>query len=252
MKAWEHHNRIIRERKARAELEAARGGDGAALEKMGADSPTFQFLLTAIDQECKQLSALPKGAARTERKRELVAEFLPPVEAYLAKGERYENTALTQVMIWLFDIGDIDRAMRLARVAVEQGQPLPERYKRDIVTAVADFVLEWATARNAQKAPVNPYFSEMFGNLFSSSDTAPVWAVHDDIRIKYAKLASVLAEEAGDVRKALRLCNLAESIDATLAQVKTRKAKLEKAVAALDEAEKRNPQGESKNDSTRE
>ncbi len=234
MKAWEHHNRIVRERKAREELAAVRAGDGAPV-KIGEESPAFALLLTAIDQECRALSKLPKGATRTERKRELVKEFLPPVEKYLADGERYENTALTQVMIWLFDIGDIDRAMRLGRAAVEQQQPLPERYKRDAVTAVADFVLEWATGRGDQ--PIEPYFGEIFGKIFPDDPAAPAWPVHDEIRIKYAKLASIQAEKTGDLVTALDLCLLAESIDEKLAMVKTRKATLEKALAKQDENE---------------
>lgn len=237
MKAWEYHNRIIRERRAREAAEAVRAGQAETIEKMAEQTPEFELLLTALEQERRQLSAMPQGAGRIPRKRELLKEFLPVVEKYIDSGDEYENTALTQIMVWAFDVGDIDQAMRLARVAIEQNQPMPPGFGRDIRTAVADLVLDWIAARGEQ--PVEPYFSEVYSLLFPEAPDAIGWQIHDEIRLKYVKRAIVEAEKAGELQKALDLCNLAEKIDPKKAKVKIRKEKLEKELAKLAEAVKR-------------
>ena len=150
MKAWEYHNRIVRERRARARPQSRR------------------------------LSELPRGSERTERKRALLLEFLPVVEKYVVTGEEYRNPVLTQLMVWAFDVGDIDQAMRLARVAIAQNQPMPERYKRDVRTAVADLVMDWVESRGEQ--PVEPYFSEVYRAIFPEEPDVIGWQIHDEIR----------------------------------------------------------------------
>lgn len=235
MKAWEHHNRIIREKKLRAARDAARAGELKTQEKQAVSQDNLNLLLQALDVECKRLDAVPQGSARQALKRELVNEYLPVVEKYLESGEVYRNPALTQVLIWLFDIGEIDQAMKLARAAIAQQQPLPAGFKRDIRTAVADFVLEWA--EDQKDGLIEPYFGEVYEQLFPAEGLG--WQVHEDIKIKYVKIAVNQAEKAGEWEKALKLCELAEKINPKKAQVKTRKEKFAKAIAKAAEAAKR-------------
>lgn len=234
MKAWEYHNRIVRERRAREAAEAVRAGQAGTIAKMADRTPEFELLMTAIEQECRRLSELPRGSERIERKRALLLEFLPVVEKYVVTGEEYRNPVLTQLMVWAFDVGDIDQAMRLARVAIAQNQPMPERYKRDVRTAVADLVMDWVESRGEQSA--EPYFSEVYRAIFPEEPDVIGWQIHDEIRLKYVKRAIADAEKSGNLQSALDLCNFAEKIDPKKAQVKTRKAKLEKELAKLAEA----------------
>lgn len=234
MKAWEHHNRIIREQKVRAAKEAVRADERKVQENQAANQDNLNLLVQALEVECKRLDAIPQGNERQSVKRELVNEYLPVIEKYLESGEVYRNPALTRIMIWLFDIGEIDQAMRLGRVAIEQQQPLPAGFKRDIRTAVADLVLEWA--EDQKDNLIEPYFSEIYEQLFPADGIG--WSIHDDIKLKYVKMAIVRAEEAGELEKALKLCELAESVNSKKAQVKTRKVKLEKALAKAAELAK--------------
>ena len=94
MKAWEYHNRIVRERRAREAAEAVRAGQAGTIAKMADRTPEFELLMTAIEQECRRLSELPRGSERIERKRALLLEFLPVVEKYVVTGEEYRNPCL--------------------------------------------------------------------------------------------------------------------------------------------------------------
>ena len=64
MKAWEYHNRIVRERRAREAAEAVRAGQAGTIAKMADQTPEFKLLMTAIEQECRRLSELPPVTPR--------------------------------------------------------------------------------------------------------------------------------------------------------------------------------------------
>lgn len=230
--AWKHHKKVIAQREAAKA--AALKAETKAPEAPEGDSK-HELLLKAIDVACKRISEQPKGSqARLELKKEALATYLPVIEEYIAAGEVYENTALTQVMIWAFDVGDIENAMRLARIAIEQNQPLPERFNRDLKSGVCDFVYDWCALMKKQKKEIEPYFAEIFEQLFPA-DKSPGWSVCAEIQLKYLKIAIDATE---DPERGLELCNIAEAIDPVKAKVATRKAKFEKSIAALKEAEK--------------
>lgn len=215
-------------KKAQAALEKQ---EVQAIKQAASDQKSHKLLLVAIDNECKQISSLPKGSVRTDKKRQLLKTFLPVIDEYIESGEQFANVALTQVLIWLFDCGDISNAMRVARVAIEQNQPMPKRFGRDIKTFVADAFLEWAKAERAgnDKAAIGPYFTELFDQVLD-------WPVHDPIKIQYLKLAAEEAERDDRLESALDYLLQAEKIDPVTAKVKTRKEKLAKAIAAAKEA----------------
>lgn len=227
--AWKHRDNVLRAQAAAAAKAAVEKKDETTIKTLAGDKARFELLLTALDNDCTRISALPKGSARTELKRELLKTWLPVVDAYIAGGSIFANPVLTQVMIWCWDTGDINNALRLTNVAIEQNQGMPERFSRNVKTYVADAFLDWCKEQQVNKSAIEPYFSEMLAKVMD-------WAIHDDIKLKYVKLAALEAKAAGDPERALELCEQAEKIDSKKAQVKTLKAELEKAVAAQKEA----------------
>ncbi len=219
---------VLKAQAAKAAQAALKVADKEAIKEMASGNKEFAVLLLAIENECKRISDLPKGSARTDLKRELIKTYLPIVQAYIDGDDEYTNTVLTQVMIWCFDVGDIAQALELAAVAIDQDQPLPERFKRNVKTYVADAVLEWARTQFESDNSVEPYFGAMLADIID-------WLVHDDIKLKYVKLAAEIAHKDGDIDKALELCIQAEGIDPKKAKVKTRKKELEKAIALRNE-----------------
>lgn len=230
--AWRHRETVQRAQAEIAARRAAEGKDAVVIQAMADDKERFELLLTSLECDCNRISALPQGSARTDLKRDLLKTWLPLIDAYINASKVYQNTALTQVLVWTFDVGLINDALRLAEVAIEQQQPMPERYKRNVKTYVADAFLEWARNEKPNGA-IEPYFSEMYAKVMA-------WAIHDDIKLKYVKLAAVEAKEAEDYEGALALCLQAEKISPRKAQVKTLKAEMTKAIAVQQEAERHN------------
>ncbi len=226
--AWAHRERVRAENAAKAAKAAIETAGKAQIRQMAEDKASFELLLTQLDIDCKRLSELPQGAARDPLKRELVNSYLPLVDEYISSGKEFQNLVLTRVMVWLFDLGEIDRALAMADVAIAQNQPMPQRFGRDVKTFVADAFLDWRKLQKALKNPVEPYFSKVFEQVMT-------WQIHDEIKVKYLKAAAEEYQAAGNIERALECCVQAQSIDPT-ATVKTLRKELEKAVAEKAEA----------------
>ena len=146
----------------------------------------------ALDQDLERISAINGLAGRQALKREeLLPKYQEYVQRYCESGLNFPNRVAVQVMVWLFDTAQFDDALELADFLMEQGQQMPERFKRrDIQTFVADAVCEWAYAEyTAQRSP-EPYLS----NLLPFVDGK--WQLTEQIPSKYHKLIGMLAMEA--------------------------------------------------------
>ena len=209
---------------------AAAAAEQRTLEALAEDSARYELLVAGLNNDRARISALPQGSGRLPLKKECCAIYLPYVESYIKAGKQHRNEVLVQVMIWLFDLGDIAAAMRLAEIAIDQKQPMPERFKSTVSEFVADSVLEWAVAQRRAGGAVAPYFDWVFERLI----TLPL---HDVQRAKYYKFAAERAAERGVFSAALNFCDQAITYDAG-AKVKTLRDRCAKEVARLEEAAK--------------
>lgn len=232
--AWEHKRRVQREAAARAAAEAQQTRDAEKPDGEAADRERFALLLAELEENRKRISAYPSGSGeRLALKRELLAYYQPMIAEYLAGGRAYQNDILVAAIIWSFDVGEIDEAMRLAAVALEQGQQMPERFKSSLRIFVADAVFDWARAEFAAGKPAAPYWEQQL-QAVTAPETAPLY--HSEIRIKYLKLAAAEAEKRGEPATALEYLEAAAAVDADKAQVKTARARLQKQLAQAAEA----------------
>jgi hypothetical protein len=146
----------------------------------------------ALDQDLARISAINGLAGRQALKREeLLPKYQEYVQRYCESGLNFPNRVAVQVMVWLFDTAQFDDALELADFLMEQGQQMPERFRRrDIQTFVADAVCEWAYAEyTAQRSP-EPYLSDLLPRVDGE------WQLTEQIPSKYHKLIGMRAMEA--------------------------------------------------------
>lgn len=142
----------------------------------------------ALDQDLERLSAIKGLAGRQDLKRnELLPKYQDYVARYCESGLNLPNRVLVQVMVWLFDTAQFEDGLELADFAMEQGQLMPERFKRDIQTFVADAVWDWAYAEHQAGRSPEPYLS----NLLPRVDGE--WELTEQIPSKYHKLIGMRA-----------------------------------------------------------
>ena len=147
----------------------------------------------ALDQDLERLSAIKGLAGRQDLKRnELLPKYQPYIQSYCESGLNIPNRVLVQVMVWLFDTAQFEDGLELADFAMGQGQVMPERFKRDIPTFVADAVIEWANAEHEAKRSPEPYLSDLLPRVDGE------WDLTEAIPAKYHKLLGIRAMEAQD------------------------------------------------------
>lgn len=179
----------------------------------------------SLDEDLKRLSDLKNLASKQTLKRaELLPKYQDFIQRYMDSGLVMPNRVLVQVMIWLFDTEQFEDGLELADFAIEQGQEMPERFKRDVQTFVADAVIDWAYAEyNAQRSP-EPYLSDLLPRVDGE------WNLPEQIPSKYHKLIGMRAMEAEQWETALTHLERSTELYAKAGN-ETRIAKCRKAIA---------------------
>lgn len=162
---------------------------GEALNSPANARKHLKLMEAGLDEDLARLKAINNLAGKQDLKRtELLPKYQDYIQRYLESGLVMQNRVLVQVMVWLFDTTQFDDALELADLAIEQGQLMPERFKRrDIQTFVADAVGDWANAEyDAGRSP-EPYLS----NLLPRVDGE--WSLPEQIPSKFHKLIGIRA-----------------------------------------------------------
>ena len=202
--ALEHKRRVL----AQGSVVVATMAAAAALPYSPAEalkSPAnarkhLALMEASLDQDLERVSAIPGRASRQDLKRdELLPKYQDYVQRYLESGLVFPNRVVVQVMVWLFDTAQFEDALGLADFLIEQGQQMPERFKRrDIQTFVADAVCEWAYAEYKANRSPEPYLSDLLPLVDGE------WQLTEQIPSKYHKLIGMRAMEAGNFEVALK------------------------------------------------
>lgn len=148
---------------------------------------SLHVLIQALNQDLASLRDLPMKSDRLAHKRDvLLPKWMPTVDAYLESGSEFDHPVFAWCVVWLFDVGDLDKALEMADIAIAKRQPTPERFRSTFPAFVADSVMEWAESTAAAGESIEPYFSRTFENV------ATRWRLHEEITAKWYKFAGLL------------------------------------------------------------
>ena len=152
----------------------------------GADTDSLHIKLIEFEEDRKYLCSFNAIADRIKHKREvLVPKYKPYVQAYLESGEAFENPIFTNMVVWLFDVKELDAAIEWCMKAIELDLPTPENFRRDWPTFCADEVLAWAEKESERGHSIEPYFSQVFEKVEKD------WRLHEKVHAKWYKFAGL-------------------------------------------------------------
>ncbi|EOV6248492.1 terminase endonuclease subunit [Vibrio parahaemolyticus] len=152
----------------------------------GADTDSLHIKLIEFEEDRKYLRSFNAIADRIKHKREvLVPKYKPYVQAYLESGEAFENPIFTNMVVWLFDVKELDTAIEWCMKAIELDLPTPENFRRDWPTFCADEVLAWAETESERGHSIEPYFSQVFEKVDKE------WRLHEKVHAKWYKFAGL-------------------------------------------------------------
>ena len=234
------HKRRVREQGAAAAATGARAYTPAtALAGPANAQKHLALMTTAMDADLERISAINSREARQALKRdELLPKYLDYVQRYRESGLNHPNPVLMQVLVWLFDTAQFEAGIELADFAIGQGQQLPERFKRDVQTFVADELIDWAEAEHKAGRSPEPYVSQLLPRVDGNwdgfkqggeSERPAPWQLFERIPARYHKLLGVLTMECKDWAPAVAHLNRATELYPEIG-VKTRLEGAEKAL----------------------
>jgi hypothetical protein len=176
------------------------------LAAVSVEDHTAIRLLNEALAEIGELSELDK---RQAKKREIIPRLMPIVKAYLASNSTKPNPVAVHVMIWLFDIGDIDEAVKLALFLIGRGfNAMPKKFDRNMETFVADCVYDFAAEQLCNGNPAEPYL----GQVVQAMEKAK-WKVGFICKGKLYAMAAKHAEMRGELVDCLKLIEKAEQVN---------------------------------------
>jgi len=197
------------------------------------------LMTAAMAADLERISAINSREARQALKRdELLPKYLDYVQRYRESGLNHPNPVLMQVLVWLFDTAQFEAGLDLADFAIGQGQELPERFKRDVPTFVADEVIDWAEAEQKAGRSPEPYVSQLLPRVDGNwdgfkqggeSERPAPWELFERIPARYHKLLGVLAMDRKEWAAAVQHLNRATDLYPEIG-VKTRLEGAEKAL----------------------
>jgi hypothetical protein len=181
---------------------AAVAGDLAAME----DAATpYERLRARLGLCLDELRGIQSIEAKIERKRTMLPEFDAWVEGVLdaAKEDDFQpiqDDIVTQVLVWLLDVGDYTRALPLGAHVLRYGLALPERFKRTAATMVAEEIADAALKAAGQDETFELEVLQAADELTANED------MPDEVRAKLkkaiglelARYADALPEQAAD------------------------------------------------------
>ena len=196
--ALAHKRRTLAEGPTAAGAEAVVYSSATALSSPANGKKHLKLMEDALAQDLERIGAINSRELRQQLKRdELLPKYLDYVQRYRDSGLSFPNLVVMQVLVWLFDTAQFEAGLDLANFAMSQDQQLPERFKRDVPTFVADEVIDWAEAEYKAKRSPEPYLS----NLLPLVDGE--WQLFERIPARYHKQIGILALDQRDFAKAI-------------------------------------------------
>lgn len=119
-----------------AQAAEAAGSDSEALYRA---SP-YELMLLQLNDDKRRLKGIQSVERKIELKRVLLPNYAPYVDGALSAGKGAQDDILMTVMLWRLDSGDFSGALAIGRYALHYGLVMPDQYKRDVATVLAEEV----------------------------------------------------------------------------------------------------------------
>lgn len=167
----------------------------------------LQLMMDALNVDLERISSIDNHELRRQLKRdELLPKYLAYVQRYRDSELSFPNPVMMQVLVWLFDTAQFGSGLELANFAMSQDQQLPERFKRNVQTFVADEVIDWAESEYKAKRSPEPYLSDLLPLVDGE------WKLFERIPARYHKQIGILALDQRDFAKAITHFERAEAL----------------------------------------
>lgn len=136
-----------------------------------------------LQADLQRLSAFKSVERKQELKRdELLPKYTPYVQRLQAEGQQHE--LLGWYLVWLLDAGEIERGLEYGQWCIANGVSLPEKFRRDVPTYLADAVADWAEPLTAAGQSTEPYLTRL---VHAADGLCSQWDIPDALSARLVK-----------------------------------------------------------------
>lgn len=143
----------------------------------------------------------------------------------ISKGDSLANLIYIHVMIWLFDVGRVSKAIEFGLTAIQYGLTMPGNFSRDVSDFVFYQYYEWAAEQYKLKQPFESTFVDMIKRVTDESVHIP-----PALSAQYCVLNAKICADEKDYANAKEHLEMAQIFNPAV-QVKTL---LEKCIKQLE------------------
>lgn len=208
--------------KVRAANEAAK----AATDKPQTGDQ-YQLMKVALIEDRRRLHDIQSIERKIEVKKDLMPQYLPYIDGVLAAGTGAEDDVLMTLMIWLLDIGDMDKGLEVADYALTHKLSSPDNYQRTTAAIVAEEIAEYYLRKVAAKQSI----CEGVDKLALTSKLTESHDMPDQVKAKLCKALGLALRDCNNFDAAIIQLKRALELDER-SGVKSEIAKLEKELPA--------------------
>ena len=165
----------------------------------GTGNPELEEAKETVAKCIEETRTIEDIADRAPVKAEAVKRLEAFVMKYIESAAAYPNIAAVWFMIWLFDLADIPRAVKVGLHLAKQGiHNMPTRFSSNIYTYICDNVYDWADAELKAERSAGPYLQQIVEAM-----EAQGWEVPIMVRSKLHAMLGKHLEAQGQYKEAL-------------------------------------------------
>lgn len=174
------------------------------------DSPDPPLMLASLANDVQRLHEINSLQRKQAVKRD---ELLPRYRDYTAKhmtSGKKPGAVLVRVMIWAFDVGDVDYGMSIAAyIHAKGGATMPEGFKRDFANYALGTVGDYAVAQKTAGQVITDHICTVSQWLADN----PHWDIVDKIKAAVYKGEGGWLEQNNAPETALTSYEQAQALD---------------------------------------
>lgn len=164
----------------------------------------YELMLAQLAEHRRVLHGIQSIERKAEAKRKMLPEYTAWVAGALESASGRQDDVLMTVMVWAIDVGDYAAALEIADYAIEHGLTLPDQYKRDVATLVAEEIADKALS------PGGNVGIDVLAHVEASTATRDM---PDEVRAKVHKALGLALEATDDQAEALAHLNRALALN---------------------------------------
>lgn len=156
----------------------------------------YELMLAKLAEDKRRLKSVQSMERKAEVKAELLPEYQPWIDGVLEGESGRQDDVLMTVFVWAIDIGDFKTALRIGAYAIEHDLVMPDQYKRDVPTVLAEEIADQSLKAIAAEQSADLESIDRAIGLTDGRD------MPDEVRAKLYKAYGYAQRTAGDLATA--------------------------------------------------